>query len=1269
MNYQFENLDPGRFQELCQSLLLKEHPHTQCFPISQSDGGRDAIAYYQLDKNEKEFIVFQIKQVKSQPDLHKWVDEIVKKETPKVNKLIPKGAKMYYLITNVQGSAHLDTGSIDQVNQILKDAIQIPTICWWRDDLSRRLDSAWDLKWAYPEILTGLDMLRLILEGGLTSENGRLISVIKTFVQSQYDKDEVVRFKQGGLIQSNLIDLFIDVPIEISNPQENRRLSHTFHRMVQSHRYIEAEDSSLFEHSAIHSDTQYYHVREEQSLLGAARMLLDPILQEQIPHIVLEGAPGQGKSTIVQYICQMYRMCILDKSFVKVPNHHKPTSLRIPIKIDLRDFATWLNGQDPFSSAEGKNKPEGWHKSLESFLAYQIKYDSGGASFSVTDLQAIARISSLLIVLDGFDEVADIPKREEIVAEVTACTKRLGAITASLQVMITSRPAAFANSPGFPEKLFPHFELISLTIPQINDYAAKWVKAQKLDSRDANDVKQILKEKLDQPHLRDLARNPMQLAILLTLIHLRGPSLPEQRTALYDSYVERFFDREADKSAIVRQNRAVLLNIHSYLAWILHSESEQGKDRGSVSVERLRNLIRDYLNREELEIELAEKLSVSTVERIFFLVSRVQGTFEFEVQPLREYFAARYLYKTAPHPPPGVVRHGTILDRFEALAKNFYWSNVTRFYAGFYNEGELPSLVYQLQDLAQRDGYRDISYPKVLSATLLSDSIFAQHRRAMKDVLSIVVEKLGLRYFTGRVIRYPNAGVPLVLPKDGGRSELVKYCINELHSSYANDYITLFTNLIKANSHPSEIKELWLKEVLATVGIERTKWLLYGFQLEILPHLSTEDIEQLLSDDPENSQRIMLLFRVLPIERIQKLDQRYKIFIGALMSSDTISPLRSKSKSILDSFCQALDLHKFGLAFRNSEPISLSEAWKHRDIALVPLDKIVTDPNLPTEEAIKMREILKIVQVEQEKTVKEWISELTSWDIIVENCRIFWGEQWLYFLFANVASGIKSNTETYKDFSDLFDHSKSLCKRTRYARLRAGSTDWWKSQLESATDEQERMFALLVLLTWGSPNTIMNLAELIDSNLNLLSIDNWHRLFRSLNQSVSTVSMHIEGRNLPFYAEKLPTSLSLKTVTVFGTLAQAEASLEIYHKHLLTYRGKDSSILQFCLSMALESAINNQSYWQESLAMITHCYAHGLFFGRQQIHYRFQTKEEAIAIPNDIAEEIAQHPERYPHDLAMLIEPIFKKIVDSNITPVGNIAKEQGWFEDVKYPI
>ena len=119
------------------------------------------------------------------------------------------------------------------------------------------------------------------------------------------------------------------------------------------------------------------------------------------------------------------------------------------------------------------------------------------------------------------------------------------------------------------------------------------------------------------------------------------------------------------------------------------------------------------------------------IERVVALVSRVQGTYEFEVQPLREYFAARHVYETAPYSPTGAEKRGTRPDRFDAIAKNLYWLNVTRFYAGCYSKGELPSLVDRIEELSKDQVFRYTRHPQDLSVTLLSDWVFTQHPKSM----------------------------------------------------------------------------------------------------------------------------------------------------------------------------------------------------------------------------------------------------------------------------------------------------------------------------------------------------------------------------------------------------------------------------------------------------------------------------------------------------------------------------------------------------------
>src|SRR6266581_270232 len=99
---------------------------------------------------------------------------------------------------------------------------------------------------------------------------------------------------------------------------------------------------------------------------GAADFFLDELAQQRMGRAVLEGAPGQGKSTIAQYLCQVYRIRLLSKrgDLNLLPERHRTGSVRIPFKIDLRDFAMWLAKKDPFSAATSQESPKNWEKSL-----------------------------------------------------------------------------------------------------------------------------------------------------------------------------------------------------------------------------------------------------------------------------------------------------------------------------------------------------------------------------------------------------------------------------------------------------------------------------------------------------------------------------------------------------------------------------------------------------------------------------------------------------------------------------------------------------------------------------------------------------------------------------------------------------------------------------------------------------------------------------------------------------------------------------------------
>lgn len=1255
MEYQFEGLGPDRFQQFCQALLAQLYPNVTCFPIAQPDGGRDAVVVFD-EFASSSFSVFQVKYVRrpfAEAAPHQWLLDIIAQELPKIKELIPKGADKYYLLTNISGTAHLDAGSIDKVNALLQREIPISAECWWRDDLSRRLDSMPDLRWAYPELITGLDLLKQLIESGLTENIERRLGTIKAFVRDQYEIEKEVRFKQVEL-QNRLQDLFIDVPITLrdSGSDKARHLFHAIlHRMTWE--YYETEDTDP------HTARTLYE-RDENSYLGAATFFLHPIVQKHIPVVVLEGAPGQGKSTITQYICQVHRMRLLSESadYEAISEQHKSASLRLPLRVDLRDLATWLSKKNPFSADETET-PSSWHKSLEAFLAALITHHSGGIEFTAADLLAILRISAFLLVFDGLDEVADITKRQEVVDEISKGIHRLKENTSSLQVIITSRPAAFANSPGFSSKAIPHCQLESLTRNLITEYAERWLTAKKLQGPERAEVRKILKDKLDQPHLRDLAKNPMQLAILLSLIHNRGESLPDKRTELYDSYVELFFSREAQKSHVVREYRDLLINIHRYLAWVLQSEAEEGHHRGSISAERLGKILERYLAREGHDVNLSKKLFTGMVERVVALVSRVEGTYEFEVQPLREYFAARYLYETAPYSPPGSPKRGNILDRFDAISRDFYWLNVTRFYSGCFSIGELPSLAERLEELTREAGYRQTNHPRFLATTLLADWVFTQQPKSMKHVVALILDGLGLRLLLTTNNRRQRSAMPLVLPRQCGRDELITQCFSILSSNQVTDYVVDVIELIKMNTSPAEILDIWIKETLKATDQARTKWIEEGYFLGALSQIDQERLEEFISDDPDNILRLSWIFRARQFGFCESNESRFNKVVQLILDRRVSVVGNRRPESTVDLLAHVLDANRYAFAFFVRQPISLQEIWDSSR-RFMPLNINESKDKLDYSLAQKCGELFQIAARESLRTTIEWSSEITPWNNLIEASRSIFGEQWINFHLANIASGIRSAKETCVEADELFNPKQPLTRRARYARLRAGNSKWWGHQFSSTSNYQQLAFGILILLTWGSAKTICDLVHSIEPILDNLPIEHWQALIRSIKQAKSHFSGTGRDNLMNIAVEDLPSSLTSRCAVALGLRVRAEGIHKIYLDHLATYNGNDPTIWGFSQRAALSLLREDPENWRTYLSAIEKSYVQGFISEGQFIAERLH---KADFLSPEAAKLITENPNKYPSYLVILAESVARKEVADKIIPVGTIAKRDKWFD------
>lgn len=1248
MDYPLENLGPDRFQELCQSLLARLSPDIQCFPLHQADGGRDALLTPHGDL--KQSIVFQVKFVEN-PQRHRapqtYLSRIVRQEREKVAALASRGAAKYYLLTNVRGTGGLDSGSIDSMAKELNDNLPIPVQCWWRDDICRRLDAAWEVKFSFPEVLRSIDFMGLVASNATQQRDDRIAKTLQAFLQDQYERDREVRFNQVEL-HSEILDLFIDVPVDLTEQvqhsyrQANRRsptnrLNQVFAQIVNQ---LSSRDPRDLEFD-------FDPMASFRTLIGAASLLLHPLAQRNDMQIVIEGAPGQGKSTVAQYVCQVHRHRLLQLPHTRLNSAHAATPLSLPLRIDCRDLGTWLGEGSPFKVDVDAARTNYLHRTTESFLSAQIADGSGGLSFSTNDL--LVALSSLPVVLffDGLDEVADVKRRREVVDAIEKGVARIRRNALSLQVVVTSRPAVFANSPGLPERTYPRLQLSAIETPAVMEYASLWLKAQKLPRREGEIIRGVLYSKLEQPHVRELARNPMQLSILLSLVRSHGVSLPDMRTTLYDRYVERSFSREAEKSPVVRDHRILFLQLHRYIAWVLHTEAETGQGGGRVEEARLKELIQGYLNAEGHDRIAVEQLLSGMVERVVALISRVEGTFEFEVQPLREYFAAKYLYLTAPHSSPGREGGGTKLERFDAIARNFFWQNVTRFYAGCYEQGEVPALVDSLSDLVAEEGYKDTSYPLLLASTLLSDWVFAQYPKSMKEVVSMILRGLDQhRVALGRqgyrdIVR---------LPRGCGDVEIVQCCLDLLEKEQPRDFAWTLLDIIAENSDVDGCLDQWQSRCDGLPAAGLTRWMEYGLQMGVLAKIPDIELGRLL--DSEVVERSWLAVQASREQLVVCNERRAEAVVGLLL--ETAGHFVRWPSGLLATFASVLVPNRYMLAFSRRTSLPLSSLWSTYRAWEIDGDLGDTGDFQIGERCAQF--IDTAASLAREHSCSDWSTTLDPWRALVSNGRSLFGEQWAWVNLANAAAGIKSTEIRGQDASRLLDRDLDLCDRVRYARLRGSAWRWWNRQLKECVGRDDVMLCLLVFFSWAGRAVFGRLSEVVDEMLRGLDVDDWQRLQAAI-PTEGTRRYELEDRPLFIDIGKLPDALSPRFAVAVSPRVRHRGRIALYRRYVAGAFDDDRAILEFSQGLAVDVLGTNSKDWSSWLPVISDAYSRGVV--AEDVLYRVERGRE---MPLTLAMEIAKQCDRYPMRLVEAAWNVVRDDVASRVTPLGRVAEEGRWL-------
>ncbi|MFC0435579.1 NACHT domain-containing NTPase [Kutzneria buriramensis] len=740
-------------------------------------------------------------------------------ELQKITQKYKRRCDNYILITNVPLTPYPDTGTLDKIIEQISPKYRklVKNIhVWGFDDVSRMLEKYVGVRTSYLHLIVPGDVIAELL-AERKERLSELAITVQAFLAGTFNRDQYAQLEQAGDVKD---------PVRIQQVffELNSRLE-----VGAPVGVITREAASRF--------------GDLQVRIGdyAAYPTLRLLLTDSLQRVVLVGGPGEGKSTIGQYLAQLHRASLLGKDIAINPLY-LPLIPRIPLRVILRDFAQWL-GEN--SDAEQKSL-----QSLDEYLCEHIRQNCS-RSIDAQALHTVIRANPTLLILDGLDEVTDPALQKLLLDRVEEFTQRcVDVLRADMQVLATTRPTGYTDQ--FDPHRFLHLRLTSLESPQIRDYVNRWIAARDLEYGKAKRLRENIEECLHDEQIRPLMNTPLQVTILVLIIS-NGGTPPRQREALFDEYLEVIYKRETAKGRnIISSNKELLIGLHKYIGYILHEESTKASATKSyLERKSYERLVSTYLKHfdpyssKETRDKQFNGITKESNERLVLIVEPHKDAFGFELRSLQEFFAACHLADTS-------VDTNQRYSRFEKIGSLTHWRNVALFFAGRVGRsfsGESAGLIEVCRDYDTRMPDVFVRRGSLLALELAVDKAFGPNRRLQRSLLEvglrILETDLSLRRMSivsELIMRLPEEDLhdlvgPLLMEKVNTlapqrlgnvlymsmkvskEADLINVAVSKMKSGNDTDY-SLLKNCLTSPQRVSLEAER-VAEIFEKVGIER----------------------------------------------------------------------------------------------------------------------------------------------------------------------------------------------------------------------------------------------------------------------------------------------------------------------------------------------------------------------------------------------------------------------------------------------------------------
>ncbi|WP_181276263.1 NACHT domain-containing protein [Brevibacterium oceani] len=721
--YDLQRLGGMGFQDVVAALAIRLFgPHVR--PMGRGrDGGRDLLingnlVWASTEDNEHAEVwsgrtIFQIKHKETLQDPQKdlsWFWNNIKAELDSwCDPSSKRGAMPDYLVfaTNVALTPVPGSGGFDIINTRIREYREtlndessedgLPSsdqreararrharrdrmkrLCGWRlwdgNQLIGLLDAYEQVRRGFNSFLTAGDVLADLSMLSTSVDQEQLGKALRNHARSALMSDRRVYFDDaGGETKGVPVEtVVIDLPVLVGNLSTKARVI----------RYVLDRGERV--------------LRPSVTVFGKPR------------HLVITGAPGNGKSTVAKFLTHVYRAAFVDESQDLGDEHRRtvdgtksalrnmdirmPANRRWPINIDLAKFALEQATNSDYTLLNG--------------IADIVNRQVVSKSIPRWELDEWLRHWPSFIVLDGLDEVAEPSVRQTLISNIDAFVAEAESENWDVLVVVTTRPTGYEDE--MSTSVFERIDLADLTVEDAVRYGQLVTKVRVLEDQDRQDgIISVLKEAAADERVRHLLRTPLQVLIMSIIAESSGQFSPS-RFALFWGYYQAIEQREKNKklaySQLLRDHSSQVLDLHRQVGLLLQHQAETATGTDAVlSPDKLREVAWHVLNDAGYEPSnrdriLLDRILNAATHRLLLLVPKPGGGYGFDVRSLQELMAAHALTTGA---------LDETIPKLRQIGASPHWRNTFLFAAGRYfsepqphQKKEITSLILDLDSNA-----------------------------------------------------------------------------------------------------------------------------------------------------------------------------------------------------------------------------------------------------------------------------------------------------------------------------------------------------------------------------------------------------------------------------------------------------------------------------------------------------------------------------------------------------------------------------------------